>query len=65
MAEKWLPWIYQYGVGGLFFFITLWIAARNGALRRGNRSDRSLFWALLAGFFAFSAIHGLWIAAVR
>jgi hypothetical protein len=43
MTEKWIPWLYQYGVGGFFFVATLWLAARADALRLNNNRDRWLF----------------------
>ena len=65
MADKWIPWLYQYGVGGLIFFATITLAIRSRALRLADRADRRLLAVLLAGFFMFLAIHGLWIAVVR
>ncbi|MGH7771149.1 MAG: hypothetical protein ACREQA_02800 [Candidatus Binatia bacterium] len=65
MAERWIPWLYQYGVGGLIFFATLWLVIRTGALQPRNRTDRWLLTLLLAGFFVFLAVHGLWIAAIH
>lgn len=64
MAAKWVPWLYQYSVGGLLFFATLWAAMRCGALRREDFSDRWLLRILVAGFFAFLVVHGFWIVAV-
>lgn len=65
MAEKWIPWLYQYGVGGFLFVATLWLTARSEALRLANRQDRWLLAALIGGFLGFLAIHGLWILTVR
>jgi hypothetical protein len=65
MAEKWIPSLYQYGVGGLFFVATLWLAARSEALRLNNHRDRWLFIALIGGFLGFLAVHGLWILTVH
>lgn len=62
MPEKWLPWLYQYGVGGLVFFLSLWAAIRGGALKPKSETDRKLLIVLVAGYFAFLAVHGLWIA---
>lgn len=64
MPEKWIPFLYQYGVGGLLFFVTLWAAKRSGALKLDNYADLRLLAMLVGGFFAFLAIHGLWIAAI-
>ena len=64
MAENWICWLYQYGVGGLVFFGTLTLATWTQALRPANRADRWLLALLVSGFFAFAAIHGFWIAAV-
>jgi hypothetical protein len=65
MDAKWLPWLYQYGVGGVFFFGTLILAIRAGALRLGDPADRRLFVLLVGGFFLFLAVHGSWVALVH
>ena len=32
MSDAWLPWLYQYGVGGIVFFVTIALVLRAGAL---------------------------------
>ena len=65
MTETWLCWLYQYGIGGVVFFGTLGLAISTGALRWTQRRDRRLLVVLVAGFFAFLAIHGIWIVATQ
>jgi|AP45_3_1055517.scaffolds.fasta_scaffold165915_2 hypothetical protein len=54
----WLPFIYLYGVGGLFFFGSLWLVVRAGAFRKERTGDRVWLKVLLFGFFWYAAIHG-------
>jgi ABC-type Mn2+/Zn2+ transport system permease subunit len=58
----WLPWIYQYAVGGVIFVISLVIALRTGALRLDRSIDRRLLIALVTGLLVFMAGHAAWIA---
>ncbi len=60
--NTWLPWIYQYGVGGLIFSVSLALAIRMGALRLDQWSDRRLLIALIVGLLAFMTGHAAWIA---
>ena len=54
----WLPFIYLYGIGGLFFFIGLWLVVRSGALRSSGRGAKRWIQVLLFGFFWYMLIHG-------
>ena len=54
----WLPFIYLYGVGGIFFFSSLWLTARAGAFRKERKGDGIWLKVLLFGFFWYAAIHG-------
>ena len=58
---NWLQLAYQYGIGGLFFAISLWLCFRFGAARMGNHSDRRTFRICLLGFVGYLAFHGTWI----
>ena len=64
MSDAWLPWLYQYGVGGIVFFVTIALVLRAGALPLSVPANRRILAALVVGYFALAAIHGLWIAAV-
>jgi hypothetical protein len=64
MDEQWLCWLYQYGVGGLVFGVSIWLAARAGALPIDRYSRRGMLAILVAGYLGLAAIHGVWITAV-
>jgi len=58
---NWPQLIYQYGVGGVFFFITLYLCYRPGASDSRNPSDRKALYYLLLGFAGYLAVHIVWI----
>ena len=58
---NWLQFGYQYVVGGLFFFITLYLCFRPGASDPQNPSDRRALIYLLIGFAGYLGGHALWI----
>lgn len=58
---NWLQLGYQYGVGGLFFTVTLILCSRGQG--RKNGSDRRTRNACIAGIFGYFAFHLLWIFA--
>lgn len=60
----WLPWIYQYGVGGLLFSSILVFCHRKGAIDLKKPRDRWLVLSLVLGFLSFAALHGFWVYAV-
>ena len=60
--NTWLPWIYQYGVGGLIFAVSVIVVLRSGALRLDRSIDRRLLIALAIGLLGFMAGHAAWIA---
>ena len=60
--NTWVPWIYQYGLGGLIFVGSLVLAVRTGALRLDRWFDRRLLIALAVGLLAFMTGHAIWIA---
>ncbi len=57
-ARTWLPYLYQYAVGGIIFFLGFWLIWKSGAANRQRRSDRFWLYALLFGFVWFMALHG-------
>lgn len=61
--NSWLPFIYLYGVGGLFFLMGMIIIKKSGALDTAKKSHRRWFKILLFGFFYFVLIHGILIIA--
>jgi len=58
---NWTQLAYQYIVGGLFFFITLYLCFRPGASNCRNPSDRRALYYLLIGFAGYLAVHTAWI----
>ncbi|HSW56022.1 MAG TPA: hypothetical protein VLH59_13115 [Ignavibacteriaceae bacterium] len=61
--NSWLPFIYLYGVGGIFFLIGMIIIKKSGALDTTKKSHRRWFKILLFGFIYFTLIHGILIIA--
>ncbi len=59
--NTWLPWIYQYGLGGLVFVASLVYLGRVGALRLNLWFDRRLLIALVVGLLMFMTAHAIWI----
>jgi len=58
---NWGQLVYQYAVGGLFFFVTLYLCFRPGASDTHNPSDKRALIYLLAGFAGYLGMHTLWI----
>ncbi len=58
-ARVWLPYLYLYGVGGLFFFGSLALVVRSGACARSRFMDRRWFRALLLGYLWIAGLHAL------
>ncbi|NOZ04538.1 MAG: hypothetical protein GXO92_08070 [FCB group bacterium] len=56
-THSWLPYIYLYGVGGLFFFLGIIIIRRAGALKPHLKRHRKWLWVLYFGFGWYMAIH--------
>lgn len=61
--NTWLPWIYQYGLGGLVFVASLVYLRRVGALRLNLWFDRRLLIALVVGLLMFMTAHAIWIVS--
>ncbi len=57
----WPQWIYQYGIGGIFFLSTMILALRTGAIRWHHREERRLLVAVVLALFAFMSVHAAWI----
>jgi len=56
-SHTWLPYIYLYGVGGIFFVIGLIITKKSGAMDLKKKKHRFWFKILLFGFVYYMAIH--------
>jgi hypothetical protein len=56
-SHTWLPYIYLYGVGGIFFVIGIIITKKSGAMDLKNKKHRFWFKVLLFGFVYYMALH--------
>lgn len=61
---NWVQLAYQYGIGGAFFFVTMYFCTRLGSADWKNPSDRRSIILLLAAFFGFFLATTGWILAV-
>jgi thiosulfate reductase cytochrome b subunit len=61
--NTWLPFIYLYVVGGLFFITGLIIAVKSGSLNKQIPRHRKWFWLLIFGYCFFFILHALLITA--
>jgi hypothetical protein len=61
VAMNWLQLIYEYTAGGIFFFITLYIALRSGGSDLKNPSDRMAVMYLIGGLVVYFIAITLWI----
>jgi len=58
---NWVQLAYQYGIGGAFFLITLFLCTRPGTADWNTPSDRrSIVW-LIAGLVGYFIMHVIWI----
>lgn len=57
-ARVWLPYLYLYGVGGLFFSVTLALVLRSGACRPARAVDRRWRRYLVLGLLWTAGLHG-------
>jgi hypothetical protein len=61
--NSWLPFIYLYGVGGIFFFSGLYLIVKSGSLNLQKKYHRSWLKVLVSGFFFFVLLHASLIIA--
>jgi hypothetical protein len=64
MSDAWTAWVYQYGIGGTLFALTLVAMFRTGAVRWHNLKNRIVVATMIAGLLLFAGIHAAWILAV-
>jgi hypothetical protein len=57
IEQTWLPFIYLYGVGGLFFLSGMIVIKKTGGINLEKRRHRYWWWVLIFGFFYFVIIH--------
>ncbi len=61
--DTWLPFIYLYVGGGIFFAIGLILIRKTKAMDMRLKRDRYWWKVLIFGFFYFVAIHAVVILA--
>ncbi len=64
MPEQWLCFIYQYGLGGLFFLFTILVAIRHQTLNFRTYNGKIVLWLIIFGFVFSMSVHALWIYLV-
>lgn len=57
LFDVWLPFIYLYGVGGIFFLVGMIIIKKSGAVNLKIKRHRYWYKVLILGFFYFAALH--------
>jgi hypothetical protein len=61
IPDHWLTYLYQFGIGGLFFLGGLIVILKTGACDLKTKADRTWFSALVIGFLALATVYALWI----
>ncbi|MCS7053015.1 MAG: hypothetical protein NZM09_04705 [Ignavibacterium sp.] len=59
--QSWLPFIYLYGIGGIFFFSGMYIIHKSGALNIKKRNHKFWVKVLYGGYFFFMFLHAFLI----
>jgi hypothetical protein len=59
--NTWLPFIYLYGVGGIFFLTGIVVIRKSKSINMNNKRDRYWLKVMYFGFFYFMVIHAVWI----
>jgi thiosulfate reductase cytochrome b subunit len=63
LFNTWIPFLYLYIVGGIFFATGLIIAVKSGALNRSIPRHRQWFRIMIFGFIFFFILHAFLIIA--
>jgi len=58
--DTWLPFIYLYVVGGIFFFFGIYIIKRSGAIDLTKKRHRYWYRVMIFGYFYFVLMHFFW-----
>lgn len=61
LLHTWIPYLYLYGVGGLFFLLGMIIIHKSGSIDLRRKSHRMWNRVLIFGFFWFMVIHAILI----
>ena len=56
-SHSWLPFLYLYGLGGLFFAAGIIITIKSGSLNLKNIYHWRWFWILIFGLFWYMSLH--------
>lgn len=59
----WLPYLYLYGVGAVFFLGGLFLVVKSGAFDRKRSGDRAWLMLMFVGFLWYAGMHGAGILA--
>lgn len=62
-THTWLPFIYLYGLGGIFFISGMLLVKKAGAIDLTKKRHRYWYRVLIFGFFYFMILHAVWILA--
>jgi len=62
---NWIQIAYQYGIGGVFFAITLWLCFHQGGAALKHSQDRRMLKILLGGYFGYLVFNILWAYLAR
>ncbi|MAT57374.1 MAG: hypothetical protein K8F60_05590 [Melioribacteraceae bacterium] len=62
-THTWLPYIYLYGLGGIFFISGMLLVKKAGAIDLTKKRHRYWYRVLIFGFFYFMILHAVWILA--
>jgi len=62
---NWIQIAYQYGIGGVFFAITLWLCFHQGGATLNHSQDRRMLKILLGGYFGYLVFNILWAYLAR
>lgn len=55
--NTWLPFLYLYGVGGIFFLVGMVIIRKSGAINLEIKRHKYWYKVLIFGYFYFVAFH--------
>ena len=56
-SHSWLPFMYQYGLGGLLFIAGIIITIKSGSLNLNKTSHWRWFWTLIFGLAWYMSLH--------
>ncbi|GBD90381.1 hypothetical protein BMS3Abin04_01098 [bacterium BMS3Abin04] len=57
ITHTWIPLLYLYGVGGIFFLIGMIIIRKSGAINLKLKRHRYWYRVLIFGYFYFLIFH--------